>query len=648
MKKILLLTGLLLSPALLFAQQKKLSLNEVVVTANKFDQKASQTGKVVTVITQKELEHNSGKTLTAILNEQPGITINGTQESPGTNQTVYMRGADPKYTLIMINGIPVNDVSYNDYKFDLNLIPVSSIERIEIMRGGYSTLYGSGATAGVINIITKKGGDNPFNVTAGLSGGSYGTFREQAGINGSKNHVDYNIQFQNFDSKGFSSALDTTGHAGFDKDGFHRKSVFANIGFHPDEKWTISPYLNFAYEKGDLDGGAFTDAKDYTYNTTFFQTGVQIKHDFEKGDLAINYSYNPTERHYLEDSVEGQPYQKEYYRSQTHSVDAYAHFIMDPHISFLIGNEFRLEKTTQSSDYMSGTYVSKSALSADSAQTDAMNIYGSLFLHSNNGFHVEIGGRLNQDKLNGFHPVFSINPSWLINNRVKAFANFSSSYVAPSLYQLYSIYGNQNLNPETGLNYEAGIQTLLADQKLKLRLTGFDRNMRKVIAFQLMNVATGAYQYVNYDHQHDDGGEFELNYAANEHLQFTAYYAYVAGQVKVRNDNTKLDSTYNNLFKRPEHSAGMTASWQITPSFYVGLDGKYTGSRNDLTFAGYAQEVLKLKGYALFNFYAQYIWKKKYKIFVSLQNITNSHYVETTGFATKGFNFDAGIHWSLF
>jgi vitamin B12 transporter len=116
----------------------------------------------------------------------------------------------------------------------------------------------------------------------------------------------------------------------------------------------------------------------------------------------------------------------------------------------------------------------------------------------------------------------------------------------------------------------------------------------------------------------------------------------------VRNDNTKLDSTYNNLFKRPEHSAGMTASWQITPSFYVGLDGKYTGSRNDLTFAGYAQEVLKLKGYALFNFYAQYIWKKKYKIFVSLQNITNSHYVETTGFATKGFNFDAGIHWSLF
>ncbi|MGH2644173.1 MAG: TonB-dependent receptor plug domain-containing protein, partial [Chitinophagaceae bacterium] len=441
MKRILLMTVAAICPALLFGQQKELSLNEVVVTANKFDQKASQTGKVMTIITQKELEHNSGKTLTAILNEQPGITINGTQESPGTNQTVYMRGADPQYTLIMINGIPVNDVSGINYIFDLNLIPVSSIERIEIMRGGYSALYGSGASAGVINIITKRGGQQPFNATASFSGGSYGTFREQAGINGSKKHFDYNIQFQNFDSKGFSSALDTTGHAGFDKDGFHRKSLYANLGFHPGESWTIRPFLNLAYEKGDLDAGAFTDAKDYTYNTTFFQTGLQIKHDFRKGDLQINYSYNPTERHYLEDSVDSQPFLKEYYQSQAHSVDAYIHYIIDPHVSFLMGNEFRLERTTQNSDYISGSYASKSSLSADSAQTDATNIYGSLFLQSNNGFHVEIGGRLNQDKLYGFHPVFSVNPFLLINDQVKIFANFSSSYLAPSLYQLYSVYG---------------------------------------------------------------------------------------------------------------------------------------------------------------------------------------------------------------
>lgn len=648
MKKIALLAGIACTPALLFAQQKKLTLNEVVVTANKFDQKASQTGKVITVITQKELEHNSGKTLTAILNEQPGISINGASESPGTNQTVYLRGADPKYTLIMINGIPVNDVSDINYEFDLNLIPVSSIERIEIMRGGYSALYGSGAAAGVINIITKKGGVQPFNATAGFCGGSYGTFREQAGINGYGRHIDYNIQLQNFDSKGFSSALDTTGHAGFDKDGFHRKSVYANMGIHPAEKWTISPFLHFTYEKGDLDEGAFTDARDYTYNSTFFQTGVQLRHEFKDGSLNVNYSYNPTVRHYLNDSADGFAYLKEYYQSQVHLIDAYTHLVIDPHISFLIGNEFRVERTDQNSDYISGSYVSKSRLGADSAQTDAMNIYGSLFLQSNNGFHAEIGGRLNQDKLYGFYPVFSINPSWLIKDRTKVFVNISSSYIAPSLYQLYSVYGNKKLSPETGISYEAGAESLLAGQKLKLRITAFDRDLRKVIAFQLTDPVSYSYQYVNYNHQRDHGGEIELKYAVNGRLQLSAYYACVNGKVTMKNDHSKTDSTYDNLFRRPENSTGLSASFQVTKSLYLGLDGKYTGTRNDLVYAGYTQEVKKLKGYILMNLYAQYDLKKKYRLFISLQNITDSHYTETTGFTTKGFNFDAGIQWSLF
>lgn len=646
MKKNVLLAGIVFCPALLFAQQKKLSLNEVVITANKFSQKASQTGKVVTVITQKELEQNSGKTLTTILNEQAGITVNGINEAPGTNQTVYFRGADPQYTLIMINGMPVNDVSQISYVFDLNLIPVSDIERIEIMRGGYSSLYGSGASAGVINIITKKGGQRPFQATAGFSGGSYGSFREHLGINGHKRKIDYNLQLQNFDSKGFPAAIDTTGHAGFRKDGYHRKAVNANIGFHPNERWTLRPFLNFAFEKGNIPWGAFTDASDYTYNSTFFQTGVGIRHNFDHGDLTINYNYNPTVRHYLNDSTDGLPYLKEYYQSQVHSFDAYAHFIVDPHISFLVGNEFKITKTNQTSDYISGTYVSKSALGADSAKTDAVNMYGSFFLQSNNGFHVEIGGRLNQDKLYGFHPVFSVNPSWLIQDRTKVFINVSSSYLSPSLYQLYSVYGNKNLSPETGINYEAGAETLLGDQRIKIRVTGFDRNLKRVIAFQLINPTT--YQYVNYNRQNDYGGEAEFKYTVNDRLHISAYYAYVNGEVTVRNDETKLDSTYNNLFKRPENTAGITASWQMTPSLFVSLDGKYTGSRNDLVYVGYSQEVKKLSGYILLNFYTQYILNKKYKIFLSLQNFTDSHYIETTGYATKGFNLNAGVEWSLF
>jgi len=641
MKKSLLLAGIIIFPAILRAQQNKLSLDEVVVTANKFDQKASQTGKVVTVISQDELARSSGKTLGMLLNEQAGMTINGSSESPGTNQTVYLRGSDPKYTLIMIDGIPVNDVSYNDYKFDLNLIPLAAIERIEIMRGGYASLYGSGATAGVINIITKKGGEKPFNATAGFSGGSYGTFREQAGFNGHTKHMDYNVQLQNLDSKGFSSALDSTGHQGFDKDGFHRQSVYANFGIHPNDQWTIRPFVNFAHEKGDMDADAFTDDKDYYYTSTFFQTGLNTRYTFTRGDINIKYSFNPIQRRYLNDSSDGSGYEKDKYQSFVHTADIFGHLIINPHVSLLLGNYIRLEKTAQTLNSINPYYTGKSELSADSAQADIMSIYGSLFIKTNNGFHMELGGRLNQHKIYGFHPVFSINPSWLIRNRVKLFANVASSFNSPSLYQLYSIYGNRHLDPETGISYEGGIETLIAHDKLKLRGTAFDRNMKNIIGFYDNH-------YVNYNRQKEYGGEVELSYMINDQLRVKGYYAYVNGQVTVKNDRTKMDSTYNNLFKRPENSGGLSVGYQVTPSLYIDVDGKYTGACKDLTFINSPNEIRDLKSYILLNVYAQYTLRKKYKVFLGIYNATNSHFIETTGFATKGFNFDAGLQWSLF
>lgn len=638
----ILFTFLFCLPVWLFAQdsQQQLSLDELVVTANKFDQKASQTGKVITVITQKDLQHESGKTLGAVLNEQPGITINGSGGTPGTNQTLYLRGADPKYTLILIDGVPVSDVSYINNEFDLNLIPLTAIERIEIMRGGYSTLYGSGAAAGVINIILKKGGQQPFNITVGLNAGSYHTFREQAGINGTAKNIDYNIQFQNVDTKGFSSALDTTGQDHFDDDGFHRKSVYANVGFHLKNEWVIRPFFNFADEKGGLDAGAFTDDKDYTYTSSFSQTGVGIKHRFNNGDLNITYSFNPISRHYLNDSLDGSAFEKDQFKSDVHTADIFAHLVINPSMSLLLGNYINMQRTDQRTNYISPYYSAKTSLSSDSAKSDMMSIYSSLLLKSDNGFHLELGGRLNQHNLYGFHPVFSINPSWLINDKIKIFANASSSFISPSLYQLYSSYGNKNLKPETGISYEGGVESLLAQDKLKIRLTGFDRSLKKVIAFQSSH-------YINYDRQHEYGGEAEINYAISSQLNLQAWYAFVKGNITVQNDQTKLDSTYNNLFKRPEHSAGMSMGYQITPALYVGLDGKYTGKRKDLVYIGYNAEERWLDAYALLDAYVQYVLKEKYKLFVSLHNITDSYYVETSGFSTKGFNMEAGFQWSL-
>lgn len=140
----------------LSAQDTTKTMTEVVVTANKFPVKQNETGKVMTVITQALLQKSYGKSLTELLNEQVGLSINGTTNTAGTNQTVYMRGASSANTLILLDGVPLNDASGITSEFDLNNFSIYSIERIEILKGAQSTLYGSDAVAGVINIITKK------------------------------------------------------------------------------------------------------------------------------------------------------------------------------------------------------------------------------------------------------------------------------------------------------------------------------------------------------------------------------------------------------------------------------------------------------------------------------------------------------------
>ena len=264
-KKIFIAAAVIISTAAQ-AQDSTKVLNEVVVTATKFPVKQSQTGKVITVIGKEQIEKSNGKTVAQVLNEQAGITINGAYNAPGSVQTVYLRGASSGRTLILMDGIPVNDPTMINNEFDLNLFSINDVERIEVCKGAQSTLYGSDAVAGVINIITvKKDVTKPFNVKATAGFGNNNTTRNNVQLYGRNGRLSYNTRFAKLKTDGFSSAYDSTGANNFDKDGYDGNVISAAVQYQLLPSLSVKTFVMHSQYKTGIDAGVFADEKDYNH-----------------------------------------------------------------------------------------------------------------------------------------------------------------------------------------------------------------------------------------------------------------------------------------------------------------------------------------------------------------------------------------------
>src|SRR3954471_5876501 len=184
-------------------------LNEVVVTATKGPKKLSETGKVVTIITKEQIEKSGGKDFAQLLNEQTGITVNGAISNPGKDKLLFLRGATDKYTLILLDGILLNEPAGVGGSFDLRLLSLDNIERIEILKGSQSTLYGSNAVAGVINIISKKPVSTQPMFNGLLTYGSYHSFKGSANVSQKTKFFEYDVNYVYNNTDGISEAKDT-------------------------------------------------------------------------------------------------------------------------------------------------------------------------------------------------------------------------------------------------------------------------------------------------------------------------------------------------------------------------------------------------------------------------------------------------------
>ena len=641
MKKIFFVVAAIIIGSQLIAQDTAAkSLDEVVLIANKYPNKASLTGKVVTVITRQKLEQSGGKDLSQILTEQTGLYINGANSNAGKDKSVFLRGAKVDHTLITIDGVPVYDASGIGGNFDVRNMAIDNIERVEILKGSQSTLYGSDAIAGVINIITRKPSANKIKTHGVLSYGSNNTFRGNAGISGRSNKVDYQLGYTFYDTRGINETVDKGTFPVTDKDGYQQNNVQAKLGIQPNKNISIQSFIRYNKIKGDIDQGAFTDELDYTFAQKSLQAGIRNEFDLNKTKLTVLYNYNHISRLYIDDSVKSRngfdTYSRGSYEANEHLIDAYMVTSLSKIAKLTAGADIRLSSTDQL--YIAiPAWAPPSSLNADMNQ---QSIYGSVNVNTNAGFNIEAGGRINFHSEYGSYFVYNINPSYLLNKKVKLFANLSSGYRTPSLYQLYSEYGNKDLQPESAFTAEAGVQYFSKDDKWNGRITGFARNVKDGIGF--------ISKYINQDKQRDYGAELELSFKPTSKISIKAFYSYVDGKI-ITKKNGK-DTTYFNLIRRPKNSFGVNLAVQATDQLYISSNLSSFGERKDSYFDSqtFTTANLTLDNYFLWDIYAEYSFcKKRLKVFADLRNITNSKYNESAGFNTLDFNAYGGIRFNF-
>ena len=617
-------------------------LQEVVISDTKFAQSKEKSGKVIEVFTAQDLAKKSGQTLATVLSQAAGVEINGNQSANGKNLGYYIRGGKNRQILILIDGIPVTDASGISIEYDLRLLPAEQVERIEIMKGAASTLYGTGAATGVINITLKKAAKKEIQGNAYVNIGSNNTtdnhqyngqdFNQGLSVSGDFKKVNYFAGFNSTETKGMSQIAEPNSASNYENDSFSRQNLLTKLGFKVSTKLTLDFFGNYDRIKNDYDGTFDnTDFNDTDSNVTTSEQvrfGFSPKYKYAKGEFVLNTGFIKITRDYNELNTFSNTVDYSVYDSRSVVIDGFNKYNVSKAFLVILGTNY------QFNDMKSNTPFS--TIENENTKFNIIDGYTTLVYNSDFGLNINAGARLNNHSAYGNNFVYNFNPSFNFKTSfpLKVLASYSTAFVTPSLYQLYSEFGNSDLTPEKNVTIEAGFETELVNKKVKLNAVAFYRDQTNAIDFYFDPVTFDAF-YINVNGETKAKGvETSLNIALTSKLQLNGNYTF-----------TQVDKALDRLI--PKHKANASVGFQPTKRTFLNLDYQYFNARNDAFFDGTTFGVLttKLDSYQLVNASIKYeLIKSRITIFGAATNILNEEFVENIGYSTRGRNFRIGLN----
>jgi vitamin B12 transporter len=638
------------------AQEQPVVLPQIVVSATTVPTPSHQIGSSVSVITEQDIERQQLRTVSDALKTVPGVEVVQTG-GPGGQTSVFIRGTNANHVKLLIDGIDVSNPSITNGAFDFGHLLTGDIEKIEVLRGPQSGLYGSDAIGGVIAIATKRG-EGPPKVTASAEGGSFGTFNQSAGLSGSQACFNYAFNVVHFRS---TSVPVTPLHL-----------------LAPGERRNNDSYDNWTYSTklgAQLSDNATANVTARYTDAKLGFTGEDFSlypNDFPEGLQSTQRNHNLYTRGEIVWSLFDDRFKNYFGVNYTNQWD----FTVNPNADFAANNGFtsplvgppvtnlgertKVDWRGEIKAAPGQTVVLGLEQQHDSLRTDSTGAVDPAFNYTQTTTTVATGNKAAYAELQsqfakriflaanirdddnesfGPHVTWRVAPAVVVPvTGTKFKGSYGTGFKAPSLTQLYvnnpsfTSVANPNLQPETSQGYDVGFEQPLFAGRVNVGVTYFHNDVKNLIN-NVFDATTFKFSNVNVGEARMYGTESFVSYAVND-------------QLKLRGDYTTLvtrdESTGLGLRNRPGNKESLTAIWTPNDKFTLSTTLLYVGRAVEFNRDGTVPRV-DSDVYALVNLAAEYKLDQRVTVFGRVDNLLNRHYESPVGFDQTGIGVYGGI-----
>ena len=606
-----------------------IELPNVVVTATRTETPETEIGSAITVVTAKDIADKNINNVADALRTVPGLDVVRTG-AVGQQTSVFMRGANSNHTLVLVDGVEMNDPSSPTGAFDFAFLQTDNIERIEVVRGAASAAFGSDAIGGVINVITKKG-KGKIKLTGVAEGGSYGTWKTGGNISGGTERINYSFDASRLETAGFSSADKNLGNVL--PNGYRNTNLSGRAGYKITEALDLGVTLRYGEGKSFLDNGGGKGADDpnsYGRFNELFTRGfghLKLFDGFWEQTVGVAYSRTDRINNNAIDSLNNfssaatnlgekvkLDYQNIFHVHKTNTV--------------MLGIEEEADSLSSSanSDYPAWSYSSSASIPLKTMNTLGYYLQDQIKLFDRS--FTTLGVRYDDNNRFGGHETWRANELYTIketSTRLKS--SYGTGFKAPTLNQLYdTIYGTGNLNlkPETSRGWDVGVEQDVFKKFSTLGFSYFEN------AFDNLIQANAApYVNQNVSKAKVNGVETFMEMRPLTDLTLRSSYTY--------QDAKDLD-TGNLLLRRPRNKASFDTDYRFLEKAHVHVNVLMVGQKAD-----YASTVA---GYVMLNLAGSYDIHKNVQIYGRIDNVLNKQYEEVYGYGTSSVAGYGGVKLS--